>query len=364
MRNQTRAGTICLSAFLLMVLLIAGCALFKKKQGQPTVEHRSISVPVVGYKTTIKIKASPEQVDQYLREAKSLEADAGTYKLKILSKKKIEKVGDSLEGKGVIGGLSIPGQFMLVYYQPKEEIWYAGKGELGRKGVMKFGLTEVEGGTKVTIKFEVEENKAVLTKSGGQLINFSKAMSKILEKAIARGQVHFDPSLKVEELLEKGERGEFYHTFYQEHQLSIGINAPLKTVSKFLTDPKNWKAYQEKYNLEFSSCLVTGKESPCPVKVKFWGISYEFNSFPLDYKYGENLSAYWVHKLIIARIQIGLKSELNGTRSSVSYTTELPGAFSPESAALLMNLMQLPNYLEKILLNLKNDLEGINLKAS
>jgi len=351
---------IKLLAVIACVASCLNCAHLKKKQApQALVQHRSSTVRFIGYKLAVRTKASPQEVEEYLLNPANIEAKAGAYEFKMVSQNKLEKLGDDASFKFEVAGLSFPLKFTMVYRKPGEEIWWLGQADIGVMGFLRFKYKEMEGGTRLDLTYENEDPDTFV---GGltEAINLQEAIVRLLEVEIAKGQEYFDPSMKVEELLEKGLRGQFYDSFFQTYEASIRINASPKKVSEYLYDPQTRLILKEKYGLDFGSCFFTGEPGPCPAKLKVMGLEYDFDCFPAAHNYGKNISAYWVSRLLIARVNMSIKPEKGGSRLTMAYEMELPSRISQEGGSLLMSVMAVPDYLEKDLIVIKNDLEGMN----
>ena len=334
------------------LLLGSTCA---KKKPVGGVEHQSRSVPFTGYKITVEVKARPEQVEEWLLDFRNLDLPAGAYRMRVLSGNQMEKLGDSVDGRVEIAGVGIPGKVILIYRKPGSEMWFLFNGKSAGLGILRYYFKEIPSGTRVSMKFEVGELDPFLKSlAEGSL---RQAIAGIVEKAIAAGQAHFDPSVTPEQLMEKGIRGEFYDTFYQGHQAAVWINARPKKVADYLVNPETWEKYRGRYGLDFSKCMVAENAKPCPMKFKVFGMDYDINTFPTSYKYADNSESFWVAKQMIARFKITLRPERGGTRLTVDYIMELPPSFSQEGGTLLMNILQIPDLLGRLLVNVKNDNE-------
>jgi len=343
-----------------MVLALAagaGCAWTGKKK--ELVRQKSSAVRFTGYKITVEVKAAPEQVQDYLMDFKNLDVDCGRYKFKIFSQNKMRELGDMVEGKVEIAGIPIPGRIILAYNNPGREMWFIFDGKYGGKGILRYNFEKIENGTKVLMKYEVGDLDYFLGMVS-EASGLNNAIAKIVEKVIARGQAYFDPSLKPEELLEKGIRGEFYDTFYQAYHSSIWINAPRKKAAQYLAAPENWPAYNQKYNFDLGQCMIAPSAKPCPVQLKLLGIDSEVNSFQSVYQFENEASAYWVSRQMISYVQILLKPERGGTKLAVNYLVEPPLATSAEGANLLINILKMPEYVKNILIDVKKSLEGLS----
>ena len=108
-----------------VVILAGGCAHLKKKPaGAQVVEHKNADVTFTCYKTTVKVKATPQQVEDYILDVQHLSAKVGEHRFKMLSNKKMQKLGDMVDFREELAGVTINGKFILVYYKPGEEVWY------------------------------------------------------------------------------------------------------------------------------------------------------------------------------------------------------------------------------------------------
>jgi len=342
----------------LALMVFAGCATLKKKKaGQAPVEHESSTVRFTGYKTMVKVRASPAEVEQYVLELDPFTVDSANYNLKMHSPKKMEKPGDSAEIKAEVLKIPLSGKFILAHQKPGEELWFIAQLPQSIMGVVRLNLKETEAGTIMSVKIELQDLNPLFSQFF-EAVNVQELMAKMIERGVARGQAHFDPSVTAGQLLEKGIRGEFYDTFYQGHKVSVWINASQKRVDDYLTDPKNWETYKQKYGLELTHCLLSHNPGPCPTRVRLFGIEYPIDSFPAGSRPGDLMSAYWVQKLIFCRIEIHTAAEQGGTRMSLKYLTDMPAGISEEGGNIIMSFLQVPQYVEQILSNVKKEVEG------
>jgi len=341
---------------ILSLLFSYNCAHLRKKP-QTGVEHQSATARFIGYKLTVRVKASPREIEQYLLNPENLECKAGTYALKMISRSQIEKLGDTARFKFEVAKLSLPFKFTFVYFKPGEEIWFLGQADIGVMGFFRFNYRPMEGGTRISLNYEMEDPNTFLGDLS-EAINMPEAIVKLMEVEIAKGQEHFDPSLQADQLLKKGLRGEFYDTFFQTHQASIWINASPKRVQEYICNPQSRVTLWEKYGFDFGPCFISGEPGPWPVKFKIMGIQYDYDSFPASYKYGEHVSAYWVNRMGIARLNMTFKPDQGGTRFSFADMIELPAGIAEGGGNLIMSIMQVPAALEKDLLGIKNEVEG------
>ncbi len=344
---------------MICLAIISSCAHLGKEEKPGLVQHESSSVRCLGYKMTVRAKTSPQEIEQYLLNPDNLSAKTGAYEFAKVSGGKMEKLGDTVKFKFEVAGLSFPLKFTLVNWIPGEEILYLGQADIGVMGFLRFKFKKMEDGTKVTLTYGQEDTKSFLGELS-DVVNITEAMAKLFEVEVAQGQAYFDPSLKPEQLLEQGMRGEFYDSFFQYYKVSVWINASPKKVNSYILDPKTWEAWKEKFGHDFGPCVGREYSGPCRARLKILGVDYEFNSFMLSFKNADHSISYWVSDQIIARSQLLMKPEQGGCRFTAIYTMELPPAISQEGGGLLVSMLQLPKYLEQLLIDIKNGSEGIS----
>jgi len=344
-------------AMALIIILALGCAKQAKKEQKGLVEQQSVPIRFSGYKLAVKINASPEQVEQYLLDPKNFEIDAGRSRIKVISKNKIEKLGESAELRIEVLGAATPAKLFLVYREPKEAIYFILQTEKLGFSVWRFNLKAQGGGTRLTIKEETEDVGSMTELKESMKVR--ESLAKMVDAKIAKAELHFDPSLNFQELTGGGLRGELSESFYQGIDSSVWINAAPEKVGRYITDSKNWVGLKEKYGIDFGACMLSGKPEPCLIHIKVAGREYEYNNFQTAYKAGEYSSSYMVSKQLISRVQFTLKPETNGTRMIFSTLMELPASMSQEGGKMAMDIMQIPKMAEDVLLEVKKGVEGL-----
>jgi hypothetical protein len=326
------------------------------KEQKALVEQQTSAVRFAGYKNTALWQGSPAEVDEYLRNPKFWDMKVGIYKFKPLSEARVEKLGDGFKGKFELGGVALNARFVLVFYKPGQDIWYLVNLENRLFVVLRFNLKEAQKHTKVTVTGNGETSSAL-----GELlevINLPEMLAKLIDGEVVKGQAHFDSSVNIEEALGNGELGAFYDSLLQQYQGSIWINSSLKKVNDYLVKPECWELFKTKYGIELSNCFIKGEPGPCPVKVSFMGGNFEFNTFTADYKFTDHMTSYGVLGQLICRFQIATKAENGGTRLYLTFATELPPTVSSDAGDTFMAIMQLPKFMEQLLVNTKTAVEG------
>jgi len=247
----------------------------------------------------------------------------------------------------------------MIHYQPLEEIWYMTetKNEL-LVSVLRYQMKKGQEGTILTVRFEVEEPQDPFFKSIAEAINLQANMVKGTEQGTAMIQAYFNKSLKVEELLEKGLRGEFYVTFFSANKLSAYINAEPQKVHKYITNPETWAKWEQEYKIyNLGPCLTSQESGACQAQINLGGVDYKMNFFSASYEPDKYMSSYFTSPVAgVGRIQIFLKPKDKGTALSIKYMIQV-SQFSPGGTEFLLNLSQLPQIIEQMILDVKNNSE-------
>ena len=263
-----------------LLLIMAGCAHLPKKEAVSAgVVKTASTIRFTGYTTTVEIKGSPEEVGKYLLEPKNLLGfKSNVIKYEIPTNKIFKSVGDTYNYFLTFAALRMKMIAILVTYNAGEEVAIFFTGENGVLADLHLYLEPFQGGTKVRLKYENEDISPGLQEMQ-ETLNVHELTAQFFKWAVAKGQQHFDPSLKPEDLLKKGIRGEFYDPIYDAYKETIWIQVPPKKVYEYLTGPG-----LEKYDAEYGSWMGklffnTGN-GPIPAKINTHGIKLELTGFP------------------------------------------------------------------------------------
>ena len=344
---------------ILVLGLSSGCAKKFKKEGRELIEHQASTIRFLGYKQSVKVNVSPQEIEQYYFNPQNLASSlvGGDIKAEVISGDKFEKIGDRMVVEGRISGIKFLITAILVSHQPGEKFSFIYQLGDQAMGIIRYQLKPLAQGTKVMIQSETEEISPFLE----ELFQGLKITEKVVkggDLAVAQMQAHFDPSLKVEEMMAGGLRGEFYDAFWDYHQASIRINAEPEKVWEALKDPKFWEYFEQRAKSKVSPCFYEMAPGPCPLQVEMLGYNLPINSFlgSVNQKKTE-VTYYWED---IVRMQFSIKPEENGSLFSVGYTLAPLDLTSPDALNLALNLLpQLPKMVEeRILIVVKNYVEG------
>jgi len=359
----TNSMKIISLAAILFLLGPFGCAkkIQEKKVG---IRRNSYTSRFIGYKTSSEVKARPPEVEQYLMETEHLLLSTNKVKVELLSDRDFKQLGDAIDYRIRLLGVAVQLKSMLVYEKPAQALWYLAQGKGKRRGMilLRMELEETGSLTRTTFRYQVDEEVASSVLKGVmESINFPETMAETVELGAAQMQAHFDPGLKAAELLEKGNRGEFYELFYQGNRAAIWIDADRDRVAEFLSRPESWAVWKEKYQVDFGPCLMQGGAGPCPIEFNLAPIRLAGNSFQVVNDYPAYLSAFWIFDTFefTSRIQLSLKPTLGGTELTLDLALEPAGLNTalPERLKILQANAEIEKILEQILLETKARVE-------
>jgi hypothetical protein len=351
---------LILSGLMILLVLSGGRAVLAKEPGPASaIEHKKTDVVFIGYKTTVKVNATPAEVEKYALDIQNLSIKTRGHTMAISSSRPMAKLGDRADFREVIYGMPYPGKFVLVYLKPGEEVWYLSLLGPDQISLLRLEARPIQGGTKVTIKYELQRSKT-LKYQLTRVVDIQSVMAKLIDNEIVKLQSHFDPSVKPGELLGKDKLGEFYNAFYQGEQVSVKINAGKDKVAQYLTRPQTWQAWKNQYGHDLGACMSDGKPGQCPVSVRIAGQDIKADSFAGEFKPGAYSAAYWVTKPVVAGIGAALKPVSGGTKLTVQYMIDAPYESATQQSDLMMTILQVPQVLEQFLLDIKKECEKGN----
>ena len=353
---------------LMMIVLALGlsCANLPKRQIAATgVVKTASTIRFTGYTTTVEIKGSPEEVGKYLLDPKNLFVSGFKYNklnYELPSPKILEREGDTFYYYLTFAGLRTHMMGILTTYKPGEEVAiFFTDPERGVLADLHLYMEPFQGGTKVRLTYENEDVSPGLQEIQ-ETLNVHELLAQFLEWAIARGQQHFDPSLKPEDLLKKGIRGEFYDPIYDAYKETIWIQAPPKKVYEFLTGSA-LKKYDAEYGSWMGKLFFNDGHGPIPAKINTGGININLIGYPGQStrggKPGYHSTGFLVSSTgMIAKPQVTVKAKNGGTELTINYIISSSKVDPSDLYGLAKLETQLPMPIEKFLLGVKQDLEG------
>lgn len=260
------------SVFLACVLILfvifgaSGCYPKKKKPSESTtpegIAQESKPVTVYGYQTSAVVKAKPdEMVKHILKDFSWLKTASKTIKFKIVDLRPdtdMTQLGQSLGLNIRVLGINFPCQFVTLRYKPEKEFWciiLTG----GSWILVRAKVSAIPEGSMLEWNLIGMPSKSM--GSVADTLQLSKTLPGVIDQFIASIQSEFDPKINIQEVTEKGLRGEPFEKFLQSHEARVRVNAPPEKVEAWVTDPKYIPIYLKEINVEESS-LVQFQQAP------------------------------------------------------------------------------------------------------
>jgi hypothetical protein len=340
------------SALALLALLLAfGFGCVKKKVAVETpsiIGEESLTRHFKGYRTTVEIKARAAELEQRLLDPGLLQFSTSLMKIELVSGKRFAKPGDRVDYKVSALNFGFKVRATLIHYLPGREIWYAGSGGSAIM-LFKFSLDEQGTVTRLNLSCELLEKGGSDFQTLEQLVDLYKLIAQGFESVIANLQVQFDPSLKKDELLAKGIRGEFFESFYVGHQVSEHIEATGAQVFSVFQDPAFWAEFERVSGVKAAPCFyqISEDSAPgaCAVSVPLFGDALVLDTV---------LSAHSIERYTFnyfywgdSRFQFVFDfSEQGGTDLVLFYLTPSANLTNPEMLNLALNFEKIPGLIK------------------
>jgi ribosome-associated toxin RatA of RatAB toxin-antitoxin module len=376
-----------LKVFILLVLSLelaicfSGCQKIKKIFVKPPPEglvQESYSIRLVGYEQTVTVKASSEEIFEFVSDPANLGLrylGIGEGKGPILAEKKPLELGGSLPVTMGMMGVGIKGR-MIVVRTEKDRHWMVVENPFALV-IQRWSFEPLKGETRLTVKMDFEIPEKGVAAQLGMLVDFADVAKKALAEldlAMARVQAHFDPALDAEELVAMGLRGETYETLFQVHEASVWINSSPENIIRKGLNPDNFRDILSTGKVEgLAECLYEpenrrkwekgGSEEPifCPMKINVAGYEWKADSFNIINPNAsqEFCTTYGVLIGVVSRLQFVGEPEGGGTRLRITLVIEPPGSATPNLMDALVSLSGLPRWMERLLLDIKARVEGV-----
>ena len=349
---------VILAAVFVLVSTL-GCKGVKPKPGPGAgnAEHKQYDVKYWGYKRAVKIKATPDQVDEYLMDPGHLASASKTLKLKMISNGRMEKRGDHVTYKAQALGVPLNITLTLWDRDPGKEALLICLVNDSTMGFIRYHLRKLEDGTKFAFEFDVEESNPLL-ENLIETMKLDQTIMKLQDENIAKMKAHFDPDVNEEEEAGGEPRGENYYKLFQANEVSVWINAGPDKVREYLTASAFTDMMRSKYSVDFGKTFIEGKTG-CVYRAGavFLGTHEDSDLLVLSNEVDKPIMAYLAAALP-SRISIIARPARGGTQFTLAFMTMPPTAFTAELANALNNSGQIPKVVERVLLDIKTGVEG------
>ena len=333
----------------------------------PEVAQTSYTLRLMGYEQTITIRTSPAELSAFLNDpanasslfSSALDTQSGQA---IPPDQPPPGLGGCLPAPVKLLGMEIPGWLILVRVQEHQLLWIVWDNPYLFQ-VQRWQSWPVEEGTRLTLKIDSEIPQQGWLGWAVRIFNFeslSRQVFKGVDLMLARIQDHFDPSLKAEDLVAVGLRGDYYEAFMQAHEVQTVIPAGVAEVEAWIRNPEHQSLALLQPGNE---CLYqpVGPEAAlyCSVVPGFGNGLITLDTFSREMKTKKQYTrrVYFTDQEQVGFLELDARSEGKGTRLLIRYATEIPNATSDQNMDQLLFLAGLPPLLEAQALQIKRGVE-------
>ena len=339
-------------------LSLGGCAKLRRwTEPQRNLEFRRDATVFRGYRSTITVRATPEQVKNFFRTS------AGLTKLGVFKAVKRDQVGDitqigqKLQARMSLRGVEFPITFTnlkAVTGQGEYEFWIANSHPF--LSIQRWRVKPSREGSEIEFNFMSEEPDSWAGKAVDSSEMFEE-FCKIMDSALAHLQAHFDPQFNLPAALRHGHRGELYQVLLKSMTVESQMAAPPAKVFDYLKAHNSFAGLLGETRPN-DQCLGNLDLPYCPLRTTIAGRETPVNQFVAGYKVGEQVTYILVWADYLALVQVKIAPEQNGRASSLkaTFVVEIPGS----ALDLLLNLAKVPERMNRTLTEMKQNLEKIS----
>ncbi len=375
MKQLERMPCLIAAAVLAATLaLLPGCQKIRERvflvpEG---VAQRSYVIRANGYEQTVDVKATTEELTEFLSDPSS----SYIYESGEEGSSSSDQGWDYEEQPFVTGAVYpqpvksgpvvIPGR-VIVLKLDQSNIWVAwdstqavalfrwnslGLGQGCRIGFDTFSIIRPE-----SILGKLEDLPGV-EEAGTETLKWNDLM-------LARIQAHFDPSLDPHELVSIGLRGNDYKALLQVREAKEWVNAFPRKLEKWLMDPENahlwapeFEVQEEEYFIKLPKLSKEGL-THAPATFKTGDLVQEAHVFTLKKKkrMGKWIRTYVVSGAVMGLIELEVAPRADGSILTYKMIWEIPRVASAEDMELMLFLSELPQRLEQRMLAIKQGVE-------
>jgi hypothetical protein len=366
--------TIALFFALMITASGTGCQAIKRIFIKPPPEgviQESYTIRLMGYKQTVTIKGSPEELSEFLNDPEK----SSTAMLSGIAIKGAEEPSEAVEPthagtsfslKVNLMGFEIPGQLIVLKVIEHKLLWIVWDNPYVFQ-IQRWESTPVKEGTRLTFKFDTEIPREGILGNLVDALGFmglADVALKEVDLMLAMIQAHFDPSLNPRELVAVGLRGEPYETFLQADEASIWVNAGPEEVAEYIVT--NLESYlpemkrEEECNLEEFINMQKGQIIHCPAAFKFLSLDLDLDTFFTWIEKGKNhvFRVYAPGRDNLVFVDFSVTPEAGGSRVKAVVVNEIPGPTSQRLVDIMMALAAVPKRISEFLVDIKQGVEG------
>ena len=313
-----------------------------------------------GYRTTITVKANPEQIMDFFRDSNRL-AKLGVF----TSVKRGQTSGDLTEiGQKVHVRMRVRGvEFPITFINLKaahdnngHAFWVANSHPF--VSIQRWQVTPAAEGSELRVELYSEEAR----NWAGRAVNSDELFTDfcaVLDRALANLQAQFDPGFDRQAALSQGLRGEKINVLFKVQTAERRIQARPAKVFQYLQEHNNYAAILGDTPLN-PECQGNLDLAYCPLISTIAGRETPVNQFIAGYRVNEEITSILVWSDYLTMVQWKIHPLEGGRAASVQvrFVVEPPRPGALWMVDFLYALTKVPDRVSQTLSQMQQDLEG------
>ncbi len=352
----------------------SGCVklkgLFTKPRAGEVVQE-SHPFTVYTYRASAVVNAAEEDiVDYFLKDLTWLENASSMLEVDLPpqeEEKDYTRVGETVDFKIRISGITFPVRATVIKYTPNREVWLMIV-TWGSWLLWRIDLEPMEEGCMMNMYLF-----GVWSKNLERIIStfkLTEAGAVKFDLILSIAQARFNPDVDSAELTEKGLRGKVYDAFHQGHESSIRVDAPpQKVVDWILSNPENLQELIPVLTLD-EACVERTRSAGYPDRVVFCPCGYRVGARDTDSQmvsggaWMGRIRPSYSHVFLITaldslvRIEVMVERKGLGSELNVIIYSELPGPHNPEAMDIMIGVAEIPGIMARVLPEVKRSIEA------
>jgi len=355
--GMSRFPSLALAVLLIGVASLDGCAKLRRTPESRGKAAMTDAVVFRGYRSTITVRATPEQVKNFFR------TPAGLTKLGVFKAVKRDQVGDitqigqKVQARMRVRGVEFPITFTNIkatHETGEDDFWIANSHPF--LAVQRWRIRSSPEGSEIAFNLMTEEP----TSWAGKAVDSSEMFEefcKIMDSALAHLQASFDPQFNLPAALRHGYRGELYQVLLKSMTVESQMAAPPERVFAYLKENNSFAGLLGETRPN-DQCLGNLDLPYCPLQSRIAGRETPVNQFVAGYKLNEEIIylLVWADYLALVQVQMTPQEKGRATLVKATFAVEIPGS----ALDLLWSLTKVPERINRTLTEMKQNLEKIS----
>lgn len=340
---------------------LGGCARLRPGKLAPgETLTQSDALVFRGYRTTITVKADPEQVMDFFRDPNRL-AKLGVFTSvkRDQGRGDLTEIGQKVQVRMRVRGVEFPVTFInlkAAHEKNRHEFWVANSHPFME--LQRWQATPAAEGTELRVELFSEEAR----NWAGRAVNSEELFADfcaVLDQALANLQAQFDPGFDRQAALSQGLRGEKINVLFKVQTAERRIRARPAQVFKYLKEHNNYAAILGDTPLN-AECRGNLDLAYCPLRSTIAGREWPVNQFIAGYRVNEEITSILVWSDYLAIVQWKIQPREGGRAASVQarFVIEPPRPGALRMVDFLYALTKVPDRMSQTLGQMQQDLEG------